>query len=294
MTAADDIRKITGQNNYPQLRMMAVIGIGDDGLSVILNTGSSSNPATAPCVVSYTDRQVGDQVLVAQLSRKNWLVLGVPGQQLVIPDPAPPVIPPTVTVMMSETAPTGTGWQQASVLPFVRDDGNGARSVYFQLGTPPPPPSQPPAQTPKPVSVAPNAIGSYRTTGQTDPGLIQGDWYSTRWWAAMFYGSDITAAIGSNTVDSMTLTVARLDDTSGWNRSINVHCGSHSRGTKGPVTSLDNVHVLGGLQHGEQKTFTLPDDIVAALKSGDGLGFGDTDDYVKFTDNTGKLTITFA
>jgi ribosomal protein S6E (S10) len=313
-SAADHIRTIAAPDTYPQDRMMGVLGVGDDGRTVILDAGNGK-PVTAPCMRHYTDRSEGDQVLVRQLSRKNWLVLGTPGQVIdyitraavqdmiddAVADIDIPKVPPKVTVTMSNGAPAGTGWQQAAVLPFVRDDGDGARAIHFQLAAPqtpsdPPTDPPPPTRTPRPVTISPNSHGSYRPGGQTDPGLIQGRWSGEAWTAALFYGSKIADACAGKTVDDMHITVARRDDGSGWNRGVPIHIGVHGRQTKGKVTSLTKVHTLGTLQRGQRKRFLLPAEIINGLKSGDdwGVGFGETSDYVKLTDGSGDIDITFS
>lgn len=299
---ASNVRQMAAPSDYPRLLMMAVLGVGDDDKTVVLDAGNGK-PVVTPCLRAYGGRGTGDQVLVAQLSRKNWIVIGAPGQVIgdyltaaqVTAMIANAVSPPGSSVSYGSGPPTGSGWQQATVLPWVRDDGAGGRSTYFQIGAEQPPPSTH-TVTPSPVTISPNSHGSYRTDGETDQGIIQGDWEGLPWTGAMFYGTQIADACAGKTVASMSITLSRLDDDSGWNRGVDVHVGTHGQKTKAKVINLANVHTLGTLAHGQKKTFDLPAAIVSALKSGSdwGVGMGETSDYVKFTTGSGAIKIIFS
>lgn len=318
MGLADDVRQVAAPPVYPREQRLRVSAVGDDGLTVNLDPGDGQPINTVLCLASYVDRAVGDLAVVFQFgpASTSWVVIGAYGKQapdwatsddvtamiksainkLTIPD-----VPPTVTVLKGSGAPSGTGWVQATDYPYWRDDGNGARSIYIPTGNPDSGssgPVKPPPQpaTPDPVTITPNAIGSYRPGGQTDPGLIQGAWTGQQWTAALFYGTKIADACSGNTVAKMELTLSRLNDSSGWNRAVAVHIGTHGQASKSKVTSLNNVSSFAGLQHGQRRTYTLTNAQVNALKSGSarGLGMGGTSDYVKFTSGSGSLKITFS
>lgn len=313
MTIADDLRKMSG-DNYPRHKRFTVSAVNDDDLTVNLDSGDGTPLNGVLCLSSYVNRNIGDLVVVVMFgpSTASWIVVGaygaaapdlifqsdldaaINGVKRLIPD-----LPPTVSASMGNAAPTGSGWQQASVLPFMRDDGNGARSIYFQLGTavtPSGPPPPPPAATPDPVTIHPNNGRSYRTSGQSDPELIQGDWEGRPWTAALFYGNQIANACAGKTVKSIQLTLARQNDSSGWNRSVTVHIGTHGHATRSPTNKLNNLKSFVGLEHGQRRTYTLTTAQVNALKSGSDLGIGmggGTSDYLKFTVGSGALLITF-
>lgn len=318
MTLAEDLRTITAGPGYPRLQRMRVSAVGDDGTTVNLDVGDGTPVNAVLCLGSYVDRQTSDLVAVLLFgpASTSWIVIGGYGRpspgwvtdddmtaaiasaiaKISIPD-----VPPTVTVLKGSGAPSGAGWVQATDYPYWRDDGNGDRSIYFPTGNPdsgssgPVKPPPPPA-TPDPVTLQPNSHGSYRPGGQTDAGLIQGAWTGRDWTAALFYGTQIADACSGKTVAKMELTLARQNDSSGWNRAVAVHIGTHGRTTKGKVTSLDNINAVAGLEHGQRRTYTLTSAQVNALKSGSdrGLGMGETSDYVKFTDGSGNLKITFS
>jgi len=314
MAIADDLRKISRGDGYPRMKRFTVSAVNDDNLTVNLDAGDGTPLNTVLCLSSYLGRNIGDSVTVVMFgpSTSSWIVLGAYGVQSpdipttddmnaaikVVADQIPD-LPPTVTVSMGNAAPSGSGWHQASVLPFVRDDGSGARSIYFQLGsatTPSNPPPPPPPKTPDPVTIHPNNGWSYRSSGQSDSTLIQGDWSGQAWTAALFYGSQIASACSGKTVKSMQLTLARQNDSSGWNRSVPIHIGTHGHATKTKTTSLNNIHSFAGLEHGQRRTYTLTSDQRSALASGSDVGIGmggGTDDYVKFTAGSGALLITF-
>lgn len=296
---------------YPRMKRLTVSAVGSDGLSVNLTDGTGIPVNGVLCLSSYSSPSVGDSVAVIQFgpSTASWIVLGAYGTvspDYVTPDALNqainainiPNVPPTVSITQGTGAPSGSGWTQATSLPYVRDDGGGARSVYFPTGggggsTPPPPPSP---KVPNPVTVSPVSGWSFRPGGQSDNALTQGAWSGTPWTAALFYGAEIMNAIGSNSVKSMHLTLARQNDSSGWNRAVAVHIGTHGHASKTPTTSLNNISAFQGLQHGQQQTYTLTPAQTSALKTGADVGIGmggGTMDYLKFTGGSGNLQIVF-
>lgn len=313
MTLRDDVRRMVRENI--RVDTMKVLELSDDETRVTLDDGTGNPINDVPCATSYADRDAGDLVQVLKLGN-SWTVLCAIGKSApavvttqdvadMIVD-AMPTIPPAVTVTMGNSGPSGSGWQQAAVLPFVRDDGNGARAIHFQLAAAQSPSAAPATVKPvRPKTVGPNSHGSWRTNGQTDGGIKQGPsqlWTGngSRWTGAMFYGNNIKAAVdaggGPARVDYMEVAVAR-DSRTGWNRRIPIRMGTHGRQTRGKVTDLDHIFTLARLAWGGRVKARLSAGVTNALATGDGWGLGittsDPGDYLALTEGSGTVTITF-
>lgn len=313
MTVRDDIRKMVRQTL--QVQPMTVMDRSDDPGKVILDDGSGA-PLEVPCLASYSNRQPGQQVSVLKITAvgaASWLVLGANGT-----DPATDLdkdviqemidasidaldIPPEVDVTASNSPPSGSGWQQAAVLPFYKDLGDGDRAIHFQLATASSSPSTKPPAQPRVVTITPNSHGSWRSNRQTSGDILQGNssaWggLSAWWLGAIFYGTKINDACNGRVPSKAELTISRAKG-EGWNDRIPIHLGYHGTSSKGRLSDLNDVHVGAQLAWGGSATIQLSADWRQKMPTGALKGFGiqytGSHDYLALTGGSGTLKLTF-
>lgn len=314
MSLADDIRRMIRKEI--QIDTMDVLELSDDPSQVTLDDGSGLPLNDIPCFASYDDRAPGDTVYVVKLGNsyavigavkapteegptetqiRNWI-------QQAINDAD---IPSEVGVSWGKADPAGGGWSRMESV-WMKDDGDGNRSIYGKLPTvdpdPPPPTERPPKPptTPDPKTITPTDRHSYRTNGQTNSGLIYGPatpWGSSaRWTSAIFYGEKIQDACQGHSVAKMEITMARRGSL-GWNRKIPLRIGLHDRKTEGKITQVDSAYVLARIAWNGKVTVPLKASFRDALASGAAWGVGFTTstsgDYMGLTSTSGHIKITF-
>ncbi|MFI5859145.1 hypothetical protein [Streptomyces parvulus] len=196
-------------------------------------------------------------------------------------------------------APAGSGWQAATATYVRKIDGR--LELYFQVGSvADPSPPAPSVPTPKPVTIWPTDMGSWRS-GRPDTYAnypMQGDWTgggNRR--GAFFYGSAIAAACAGKTVARMEVTLTRRKG-SGANASRPVHLYLHGY-TSAPGGQLnlgDGPENLMSLSVGAKRTATLPTAWRNALASGSARGLAvyatGSRDYMSLSG--GSIKITFS
>jgi hypothetical protein len=309
---ADDIRKII--KNQLRFDVMSVLELSDDDSKVTLDDGTGSPLNDVPCLASYKDRHPGDHVTVLKLG-SAWCVLGATGKTPADDGPSEDQIRnwiqqginsanigPVINVDGGVGAPSGTGWKQASALPYWRDDGNGNRSLWFPQadsggGSVKPPP---PSTHPDPKGVDTADARAYRTNGMQDDTLYSGPatpWGSSaRWTTAFFYGNALNAALNAAPVDYVEMTLSRISGP-GWNRKVPLRVGLHKARTRVKITNLDRTYIATRLAWNGKDTFRLPASFVSDLKSGayDGLGLTSSvsGEYLAVTKNSGHLRVVY-
>lgn len=209
------------------------------------------------------------------------------------------------TILFGTSAPAG--FLQADTVWF-KDQGSGhvdialVRAVDPGTPTPKPPPPDDdppdaPATTPKPVTLSPAWRGSWRTNGQTDDAVWQGDWTGRgNWLGGWGFESRISNASKGHNVASMTFKISRTNDGSGWNRGVTANLHLFTRSSKGkPTPTGSEVEV--SLSPGATKTITLPSSWTKALAAGTARGImasgSGRNAYIKFSGTSGPLKITF-
>lgn len=105
-------------------------------------------------------------------------------------------------------------------------------------------------------------------TWGTDTRVQQGGTAEHR--AFYFYGGAVQAAIGAGTLAAATLWLQRVNTAHGPAGPANIYVGTHSYTTQpgGTPTAITNGVLLGTLERGEAKVFSLPTVLVTALDGG--------------------------
>lgn len=314
MSLNDDIKRM--MKNQVRVDVMTVLELADDPSKVTLDDGTGEPLNDVPCLSSYDDRAAGDHVMVLKLG-SSWVVIGATGKvpteegpdeaqiknwiQAAINDAD---IGPVVTVSRGSAAtPSGSGWIQASSLPWYRDDGSGNRSIYFPTGSSDPSPTQkppPPGTKRDPKLIDPVAARAYRTNGQQSSTLLSGPatpWGSSaRWTTAFFYGDALHDALNAAPVDYVEMTLARISGP-GWNRKEPLRLGMHGAKNKTKITQLSSSYIATKLAWGGKDTFRLKDSFVNALKNGDQDGLGLTSsvsgEYLGVTSGSGHIRVVY-
>jgi len=306
-----------------------VSAVNEDG-TVSLAWGAAP-VLNVPCSTGYIGREVGQSVLVARVN-KQLIVVGTTAQ----PDPQDQQeladqadldatnttldalvdyahavnsdaqrldsIRPRITF---GTAAAPSGFLQADSVWF-KDQGGGRVDFYFKRSSDagsgssaPPTSTKPPVSSP-PVSrtLQPNSQGSWRSSGQTDSQVWQGDWTGRgNWLGGWFYGTSIADACSGKSVKSMTFTISRTNNGSGWNHGVPAHLKLHGRTSKGKPSPTGDGSRAVTLSPGQLVRFSLPGGWVSALASGSARGFmisgSGRSDYMCAGGASGKLVITF-
>lgn len=268
------------------VEVFEVLSLSDDG-GVIVSDGATERPMS--CMTSYSPRAEGDVVMAAQLAGGSWVVLGSFGAAADVADAPAPVV-----VQFSDAAPSGGGWELASDV-YVRDDGDGARTVHLTIGS-----ATPPTNPATKVTITPSDAGGWRTiSGEDSDNARAGSWSSPYgdWYGGFFYGTDIAAACSGKTVAAMTVTVSRSDAAHGVSKA-NVRLGVHDRATRGRVTLTNKWNPEKTLAHDAKRTIDIPSTQRALLAAGTAKGVGvygyGSNDYLLYKSSSGVITITFS
>ncbi|MYR76527.1 MULTISPECIES: hypothetical protein [unclassified Streptomyces] len=281
-----------------------VVDVTDEGVNVLIGGALILD---VPCLASYRDRARGDWVVVRPGARP--VVLG-----RTAPDPGP-MDEPGIRAVAKDVAldeqvvraatwgtgtPSGTGWQQVQSL-FMRKTSAGKVELYGQLAIETDPsPGTPGAPAPKPVTLTPSSIASYRG-GSRDESRIdayQGDWTGRgNLRGGFFYGTSIAAACAGKTVASMKVALTRVRG-AGVNgrRPVQLYLHAYTSPPSGQLSLGDGPEPVLSLTAGASGTATLPAAWRSALAAGTARGLavyadGSTN-YMALTG--GKFTITFS
>lgn len=279
--AGQELARLAPSGQQLEFAMMTVDSVRDDG-TVNLAQGGTIHEAV-PCQNSYLGRQAGDVVVVARW-RAGWQVIGKAGAEYTPPAPAP-----GVKVSWGASAPAGAGWVTGT--PWVR-----AGELYIQTaaggGT----------SAPGPVTLAPSSQGAWRDGG-LDSGQppTQGAWptYPHPYTGAWFW-SGAAAACAGNTVQSMTLRIARTASRHGSYGSVRPQLYLLAASSAGGSTpTLGDGPVPGpSLGLGASGTFAVPSSWQSAIATGAAGGIGmfapTGSQYLIATASCGQLTINFA
>ena len=286
---------------------------------------------------AYADRQVGDVVIVSRVQGQLIVTGTANAQESPIEDLIDAAISPVsdslddtidnlnglddfahdldddVTrlenvrprVTFGSSNPPG-GFRQASAIWF-KDQGDGRVDLYLVVSgggsasseptRPAKPPTKKTTKTPKPVTLTPSSRGSWRSSGQTDSAVWQGDWTGRgNWTGGWFYGTSIASACSGKSVKSMTFTIARTKDGSGWGRGVPAHLNLHGKTSKSKPSAVASGHAVK-LAPGQKVSYSLPAAWVSALASGSARGFmlsgSGRGDYLKCSGAAGSLRIVF-
>jgi hypothetical protein len=304
-----------------------VAAVNEDG-TVSLEWGADPI-LNVPCSGSYTNRQEGQTVIVERVAGQI-IVTGTTATQdtdfqALIDEALDPIqdalndttdfaeaVNDDVTRLENirtrvtfGTAAAPSGFLQADSVWF-KDQGGGRVDLYLRRSTDPgsgssaPPTStKPPThKVPKPVTITPNSRGSWRSSGQKDGDVWQGDWTGRgNWRGGWFYGTKIADACSGKTVKSMTLYLSRTKDGSGWNRGVPAHVNLHNETSKAKPSPIGTMHSVK-LAPGQVVKYQLPSAWISALASGSARGFmvsgSGRSDYLKCAGSAGKLVIKFS
>ena len=195
-------------------RVYTVSNVSADPRSVIVSDGLADRPI--PCLASYDERAAGDQVVAVRLDGGSWLVLGKIG--------ADPTTLASITYGNGD--PAGGGWRSSDAL-WLRDEGQGRRSLYVDTGS----------AIPFPATVSASSAAGWLTdlTGGSDfprSGAVsatQADWFG-----AWFY-QDLPTAVAAGLVTGMTVQVSRT--VAGTNGPVPLFLGLHTA-TPGQVPTI--------------------------------------------------------
>lgn len=297
MDAADNLLASRPEVAFRAASVLRVIGVGEDGKSVVVT--DEATETTMPCLDGYGLRTPGDMVLAVQLAGGAWVVLGRLGAEATSLAALQETVAsiPAVNVTWGDGPPSGSGWKSGSTV-YARDDGDGDRTLYINLGAAdpdPPPVTKPPKK--RTATVSASDQGGWReSSSQSDDEVKAGAWTGSDWYGAWFFGTDIEDAVAGRSVSKMTLTIARKDDTSGWNRGVPIHLGLHNRTTRGRPTITNKWNPGIKLSRGEADTITLPATQRDRLASGSSRGIAiygsGRNDYAAFSARA-VIRITF-
>lgn len=198
-----------------------VSSLGADPRSVVCSDGVTDR--SIPCLASYSDRTVGDQVLAAQLAGGSWIVfdkIGADDSSL-------------SDITYGNGDPAGGGWRSSNAV-WIRDEGQGRRSLYIDTGN----------AIPFPATVPTTYAAGYRVdgTGQSEnprAGAISAT--SGDWFGAWFY-ADLVPAVGAGLVNSMTVQISRTDN--GVVSAVPLFLGLHTA-TPGTVPTITSQWTPG-------------------------------------------------
>ncbi|MDG9701655.1 hypothetical protein [Streptomyces sp. DH37] len=279
-----------------------VVDVTEDGRVNIMLQGSLVTDV--PCTDAYRGRRAGDWVVVRLGAHPivEYRVGPDPGEAS---EESVRTIAAEAQVVRSVTwgvgAPAGTGWQQASALPYFRQSAAGQIELYYPVGAVvDPSPDAPPVQAPKTVTISPTSSGSWRN-GRPDDYVdypMQGDWTgggNRR--GAWFYGTAIADACTGKTVADMRVTFTRRRG-SGVNasRPVRAYLHDYTSAPGGQLNINSGPEDVMSLSVGATRTAALPASWVTQLASGAarGLAIYDTGTRNYMAVSGGKITISFS
>lgn len=249
-----------------------------------------------PCHEDYGRvAQVGDPVMLLQLSEAQWVVAMYLGDQNRLYIPPQPKVP---TVTVQGTAPTGM--TQITGTYVSQETYSNPASLVYVWGTAPPTPAAPGTV----LSFAPLTSGTYDdyyTGWRTDDDKVRqaGGGNARGLW---FYGNTITAGLASVTPAKIQLTVTRSSEYHGYpSPYLAVRLHNHGSQPAG-VPVFTEAFTGPTIGRGETTTFDLPvswaSQIKAGTAAGVGLWTGSPDDLQNVyalgasSDVSGLITIT--
>lgn len=227
------------------------------------------------------------------------------------------------TIVVSTTAPGGA-WKQLGSTGLWYHLNAAGNNFGLQLVTTtatattsgaPAKAKKPPAAKPKPKAAAPKkvklpnktigptAIRSYSSDGESETALQQARWTSRPDWVGfMWYANEIQNQIVAHktAINTVTITLHRQNDGTGWNRKVPVKLGLHNNGktpNAGYAGQLISSTASIGIAPGATINWQIPQTWVNHLKNGDATGFmilgSGHDNYLTLGGNTGNLLLTY-
>ncbi|MDG9706261.1 hypothetical protein [Streptomyces sp. DH37] len=291
-----------GRGAGPNLVSAQVVDVTEDG-KVNLNL-QGTLVTDVPCTDAYRGRRAGDWVKVRLGAHPlvEYRVGADPGQT---DEESVRSVAEAAQVVRSvtwgTTAPSGTGWQQASALPYLRKSAAGQVELYFPVSTVlEPSPDAPPAQAPKAVTISPTDAGTWRNGRPDDYAShpMQGDWTgggARR--GAWFYGTQIQDACTGKTVADMRVTFTRRRG-SGYNgsRALHVYLHGYTSAPSGQLVLGDGPEDVMALSVGATRTASLPASWAVQLAAGTarGLAIYSTGPRDYMAVSGGRLAISFS
>lgn len=234
------------------------------------------NVQSLPALDSYRDREVGQTVRIQKDSELEWFVMGPVGG----PDRTPPPVelPPTVTLQWGPGNPTGTGWAQSATTGiWVRDDGQGNRTLWVAM----PPVAPAPSRKPREIVVPATNVQSWRG-GSIDGKYgapVQGYHQSAAqygFWSGGWGFPDLVSKLSGSTVTNLYFEVGRSSNSHGISGNAPLHlwlATSPTFGDSPPARAYEWVESDADgkplvMSRGTRTRFRFPDAMKAQLLSG--------------------------